>query len=171
MLDISHQTWRNAVIHVMNATIAHSLATLARKSQALNGIGSTITSMETTVRSWRMHLCGERNLLGAEGFELDDLGFGELAPGVAGNRRALTPGSAISKGAAHGRLRIFVFDSNVSVDSAAYPAYAHGHRRSVRVYGARRDVTRPPRFEMKELGEVTMVSMAHLADSFRELLG
>jgi hypothetical protein len=48
MLDIPHQTWRNAVIHVMNATIAHSLATLARKSQALNGIGSTITSMETT---------------------------------------------------------------------------------------------------------------------------
>jgi hypothetical protein len=39
------------------------------------------------------------------------------------------------------------------------------------VYGARRDVTRPPRFEMKELVEVTMVSMAHLADAFRELLG
>jgi hypothetical protein len=35
----------------------------------------------------------------------------------------------------------------------------------------RRDVTRPPRFEMKELGEVTMVSTAHLADAFRELLG
>jgi hypothetical protein len=56
-------------------------------------------------------------------------------------------------------------------DSAAYRAYVHGHRRSVRVYGARRDVTRPPRFEMKELGEVTMVSMAHVADAFRELLG
>jgi hypothetical protein len=39
------------------------------------------------------------------------------------------------------------------------------------VYGARRDVTRSPLFEMKELGEVTMVSMAHLADAFRELLG
>jgi hypothetical protein len=80
-------------------------------------------------------------------------------------------GSAISEGAAHGRLRIFVFDGSVSGDSAAYRAYAHGHRRSVRVYGARRDATRPPRFEMKELGEVTMVSMAHLADAFRELLG
>ena len=28
-----------------------------------------------------------------------------------------------------------------------------------------------PRFEMKELGEVTMVSMAHLDDALRELLG
>jgi hypothetical protein len=71
----------------MNATIAHSLATLARKSQALNGIGSTITSMETTGALMAHALCGERNLLGAEGLELDDLRFGELAPGVAGNRR------------------------------------------------------------------------------------
>jgi hypothetical protein len=78
--------------------------------------------------------------------------------------------SAISEGAAHGRLRMFVFDSSVSGDSAACRAYAYSHRRSVRVCGARRDVTRPPRFEMKELGEVTMVSMAQLADAFRELL-
>jgi hypothetical protein len=41
----------------------------------------------------------------------------------------------------------------------------------VRVSGARRDVTSPPRFETKELGEVTMVSMAQPADAFRELLG
>jgi hypothetical protein len=27
------------------------------------------------------------------------------------------------------------------------------------------------RFEVKELGEITMVSMAHPADAFRELLG
>jgi hypothetical protein len=45
--------------HAMNATIAHSLATLARKSQALNGIGSTITSMETTGALMAPHLCGK----------------------------------------------------------------------------------------------------------------
>jgi hypothetical protein len=71
----------------MNATIAHSLATLARKSQALNGIGSTITSMKTTGTLMAHAPLRGRNLLGAEGLELDDLGFGELAPGVAGNPR------------------------------------------------------------------------------------
>jgi hypothetical protein len=35
----------------------------------------------------------------------------------------------------------------------------------------RRDITRPTRFEVKELGEINMVSKAHLADAFRELLG
>jgi hypothetical protein len=87
-----------------------------------------------------------------------------IAHSVPKDLSSTISGSAISEGAAHGRLRIFVFDSSVSGDSAACRAYA-------RVYGARRDATRPPRFEMKDLGEVTMVSMAHLADAFRELLG
>jgi hypothetical protein len=85
--------------------------------------------------------------------------------------RASAPGSAISEGAAHGHQRRFVLHGSVSGDSAAYRAYAHGHQRSARAYGARRDVARSPRFEMKELGEVTMVSITHLADAFRELLG
>jgi hypothetical protein len=36
---------------------------------------------------------------------------------------------------------------------------------------ARRDITRPTRFEVKELGEIDMVSRAHLAEALRELLG
>jgi hypothetical protein len=71
----------------MNATIAPSLATPARKSQVPNGIGSTITSMETPGALTAHAPLRERNLLGAERPELDDLGFGELAPGVAGTRR------------------------------------------------------------------------------------
>jgi len=32
-------------------------------------------------------------------------------------------------------------------------------------------ITRPPVSELRELGEIKMVSMAHLADAFREMLG
>ena len=83
-------------------------------------------------------------LPGAEGRELGDLGFGELAPGHRRELQALTPGSAISEGAIRGRLRMFVLGSRVSKDSAAYRTHTHGHQRPVRVYRARRDVTRHP---------------------------
>jgi hypothetical protein len=68
--------------------------------------------------------------------------------GVTGLKRcrklqALTPGSAVSERTVRCRLRMFVFDSRVSEDSAACRAHTHGHRRPVRVY---RDITRPPAF-------------------------
>jgi hypothetical protein len=80
--------------------------------------------------------------------------------------QALTPVRQSRRGATHGVCVYFVFDNSVS-------GTARLAERTHTVTGgcarARRDVTRPPRFEMKELGEVTMVSMAHLADAFREL--
>jgi len=41
---------------------------------------------------------------------------------------------------------MFVFDSRVSEDSDQLAERTHGHRRPVRVYRARRDITRPPSF-------------------------
>jgi hypothetical protein len=61
--------------------------------------------------------------------------------------------------AVRGRLRMFVFGSRVSGDSAACRARTHGHRRPVRVYRVRRDITRPPS-EVRELGEIDMVARA-----------
>jgi hypothetical protein len=54
---------------------------------------------------------------------------------------------------------MFVIDSRVSEASAFCRARKHGRRRPVRVYRARRDVSRR-RFEMKELDEINMVSLA-----------
>ena len=70
--------------------------------------------------------------------------------------QALTPGPAISEGAVRSRLRMFVFDSK-----GQHP-HTHGHRRPVRVYRARRDVTRPP-FRSE--------SCVYGAGAFRKLLG
>jgi hypothetical protein len=108
----------------MNAAIAYSLATLARKSRALNGIGSTITSMETTGA-----LMAHAPQRGKPCSVPKDLSS-TISISVSSRRalpepQALTPGSAISEGAAHGRLRRFVFGSSVSGDSAAYRAYGY----------------------------------------------
>ena len=79
---------------------------------------------------------------------------------------ALTPGSAISERAIRGRLHMFALGSRVNEDSAACTARA--------VTGdlcGCAAISPDHRFEVKELGEITMVSMAHPADALRELLG
>jgi hypothetical protein len=82
--------------------------------------------------------------------------------------QALTPGSATSEGAVRGRLRMFVFDSRINEDS---DQLAERTRTVTGNLCGRAAISPDPRFEVKELGEVTMVSMAHLADALRELLG
>jgi len=61
---------------------------------------------------------------------------------------------------------MFVFDSGVSEDSAAYRA-----TRTVTGDLCGCTAMSPdPHFEVKELDEINMVSRAHLADAFGELL-
>ena len=61
--------------------------------------------------------------------------------------RALMPGSAISEGAVRGGMRMFLFGGRVSEDRAGRAA-----------------VSLDPRFEVKELGEIDMVSRAATLD-------
>jgi hypothetical protein len=63
---------------------------------------------------------------------------------------------------------MFVFD-RVSKDSD--PSLPSTHVRSPANCAGAPRYHQATRFEVKELGEITMVSEAHLADAFRELLG
>jgi len=63
---------------------------------------------------------------------------------------------------------MFVFGSRVSVDS---DQLAERKRTVTDDRFGRAAITRPPVSELRELGEIKMVSMAHLADAFREMLG
>jgi len=90
---------------------------------------------------------------GADGLERGDLDIGELARGRRPDLPALTPGSAISEGAARGRLRMFVFESRVSDRTRTVTDDLCGCT-------GRAAISPDPRFEVRELGEIDMASMA-----------
>jgi hypothetical protein len=82
--------------------------------------------------------------------------------------QALTPGSAISEG---GRPRPSAYICLRQQRQRGQCSLPSVRARSPAICAGVRGAPRCHRFEMKELGEVTMVSMAHLADACRELLG